>query len=38
MPYFWKTGADGDDLARDKKLYFGDPLLHAAVLVRSSWR
>ncbi len=26
--YFWKPGADSGDLSRDKKLYFGDPLLH----------
>jgi predicted AAA+ superfamily ATPase len=26
--YFWKRDADSSSLARDKKLYFGDPLLH----------
>lgn len=33
--YFWKTGADSNDLARDKKLYFGDPLLQTVVLDRT---
>lgn len=33
--YFWKTGSDTNDLSRDKKLYFGDPLLHTAVLERT---
>lgn len=33
--YFWKTGSDTNDLSRDKKLYFGDPLLQTAVLDRT---
>ena len=33
--YFWKTGSDPNDLSRDKKLYFGDPLLQTAVLDRT---
>jgi uncharacterized protein len=33
--YFWKTGSDTNDLSRDKKLYFGDPLLQTAVLERT---
>lgn len=30
--YFWKTGSDTSDLPRDKKLYFGDPLLQTVAL------
>ncbi|HEY7692835.1 MAG TPA: ATP-binding protein [Gaiellaceae bacterium] len=30
--YFWKTGSGTNDLSRDKKLYFGDPLLQTVVL------
>lgn len=33
--YFWKTGSGTNDLSRDKKLYFGDPLLQTVVLDRS---
>lgn len=33
--YFWKVGSDTNDLSRDKKLYFGDPLLQTAVLDRT---
>ncbi len=33
--YFWKTGSDSNDLSRDKKLYFGDPLLQTVVLERT---
>jgi len=33
--YYWKTGSDTNDLSRDKKLYFGDPLLQTAVLERT---
>lgn len=33
--YFEKAGSDSTDLARDKKLYFGDPLLHQVVLDRA---
>ncbi|MGH7881379.1 MAG: ATP-binding protein [Candidatus Dormibacteraceae bacterium] len=25
--YFWRSGSGGNDLSRDKKIYFGDPLL-----------
>lgn len=27
--YFWRTDADSAELSKDKKLYFGDPLLHS---------
>jgi predicted AAA+ superfamily ATPase len=30
--YFWKKDADSNALARDKKVYFGDPLLHEIAL------
>ncbi len=33
--YYWKTGSDTNDLSRNKKLYFGDPLLQTAVLQRT---
>jgi len=33
--YFRKTGSGANDLGRDKKLYFGDPLLQTAVLDRT---
>jgi uncharacterized protein len=26
--YFWKSGSDSNDLSRDKKVYFGDPLIY----------
>lgn len=26
--YFWKLGSDSNAVSKDKKLYFGDPLLH----------
>ncbi len=29
LVYFWRSGAMGADLSRDKKLYFADPLLHS---------
>lgn len=29
--YFWKKDADSNSVARDKKVYFGDPLLHEIV-------
>ena len=32
--YFWKAAMQTNDLARDKKLYFGDPLLHTIVTKR----
>lgn len=33
--YFWKAATGSGDLAHDKKIYFGDPLLHAITLERS---
>lgn len=33
--YFWKPGSATNDLARDKKVYFADPLLHHVTLQRS---
>jgi uncharacterized protein len=33
--YFWKQDSGGGDLARDKKVYFGDPLLATIVAERS---
>ena len=30
--YFWKPDSDSSSLARDKKLYFGDPLLRTVAL------
>jgi predicted AAA+ superfamily ATPase len=36
--YFWKGDSDGGDLARDKKVYFGDPLLATALAARSGLR
>lgn len=33
--YFWKQDSGGGDLARDKKVYFGDPLLATIVAARS---
>ena len=33
--YFWKQGTATNDLAKDKKIYFADPLLHHAVLQRT---
>lgn len=33
--YFWKVGHDSSDLRRDKKLYFGDPLLYTIVRERA---
>lgn len=32
--YFWRRDSGGADLSRDKKLYFGDPLLHTIVARR----
>ena len=33
--YFWKGDAGSGDLAKDKKLYFGDPLLYTIATDRS---
>lgn len=33
--YFQKSGAETSDLSRDKKLYFGDPLLHTVARDRT---
>jgi predicted AAA+ superfamily ATPase len=33
--YFWKQDSGGGELARDKKVYFGDPLLATIVAERS---
>jgi predicted AAA+ superfamily ATPase len=33
--YFWKAGSDSNDLSRDKKVYFGDPLLHTITLEKA---
>lgn len=30
--YFWKRDSDSSSVGRDKKLYFGDPLLHGVAL------
>lgn len=32
--YFWKADSGTGDLARDKKVYFGDPLLHTITAER----
>jgi predicted AAA+ superfamily ATPase len=32
--YFWKQGFGSGDVAKDKKVYFGDPLLHTIVANR----
>lgn len=29
--YFWRSDSDSAELSKDKKLYFGDPLLHTVV-------
>jgi uncharacterized protein len=34
--YFWKADSGSSDLARDKKVYFGDPLLHTIACARSA--
>lgn len=34
--YFWKPGTATNDLAKDKKVYLADPLLHHAVLQRTA--
>jgi predicted AAA+ superfamily ATPase len=33
--YFWKGDAGSGDLAKDKKLYFGDPLLYTIATARA---
>lgn len=33
--YFWKPSSGSGDLAKDKKVYFGDPLLHTIVAERA---
>ncbi|HVB05499.1 MAG TPA: ATP-binding protein [Acidimicrobiales bacterium] len=32
--YFWKTDLGTSDLSKDKKIYFGDPLLHTVTIDR----
>jgi len=32
--YFWKRDSNAGDLAKDKKVYLGDPLLHTIVAAR----
>jgi predicted AAA+ superfamily ATPase len=32
--YFWKPDSGGGELAKDKKVYFGDPLLHTITAER----
>jgi predicted AAA+ superfamily ATPase len=34
--YFWKNDADSNSIAHDKKVYFGDPLLHEIAHEESS--
>jgi predicted AAA+ superfamily ATPase len=34
--YFWKADSGSSDLAKDKKIYFGDPLLHTIACARSA--
>lgn len=34
--YFWKADSGSGDLAKDKKVYFGDPLLHTIVCARTA--
>lgn len=34
--YFWKADSGSGDLAKDKKIYFGDPLLHTIVRARTA--
>ncbi len=34
--YFWKADSGSGDLAKDKKVYFGDPLLHTIVCNRTA--
>jgi predicted AAA+ superfamily ATPase len=33
--YFWRRGSHSGDLSKDKKLYFGDPLLHTVAHERA---
>jgi predicted AAA+ superfamily ATPase len=34
--YFWKADSGSGDLAKDKKIYFGDPLLHTIACSRTA--
>jgi predicted AAA+ superfamily ATPase len=34
--YFWKSDSGSGDLAKDKKVYFGDPLLHTIACARTA--
>ena len=34
--YFWKADSGSGDLAKDKKIYFGDPLLHTIACDRTT--
>jgi predicted AAA+ superfamily ATPase len=34
--YFWKSDSGSSDLAKDKKIYFGDPLLHTIACARTA--
>jgi predicted AAA+ superfamily ATPase len=36
--YFWKRDSLAGDLAKDKKVYFGDPLLHTLTVARTGLR
>ncbi len=29
VAYYWRSDSDSEELSKDKKLYFGDPLLHS---------
>jgi predicted AAA+ superfamily ATPase len=29
VTYYWRSDSDSEELSKDKKLYFGDPLLHS---------
>ena len=36
--YFWKSDSGSSELGKDKKVYFGDPLLHTIACAHSSLR
>jgi predicted AAA+ superfamily ATPase len=36
--YFWKADSGTGDLAKDKKIYFGDPLLYTIITERTGLR
>lgn len=36
--YFWRQDSGSGDLAKDKKIYFGDPLLHTIIASRVGLR